>query len=91
MRYRFFKVKKLVANVEASDEQAAMDMVDKAGISWSRVEVSLDKTYCRPVDDLWRVVIPAMLRKQIGVTSGDYLELYVENDAIIMRKILFKA
>lgn len=40
----------------------------------------------RRVDDLGRVVIPKELRRNLDIKEGDPLEIYVENDRIILRK-----
>ncbi|WP_336771323.1 AbrB/MazE/SpoVT family DNA-binding domain-containing protein [Bacillus bombysepticus] len=40
----------------------------------------------RKVDELGRVVIPIELRKVMGIGIKDPLEIYTENDAIILKK-----
>ena len=40
----------------------------------------------RKVDELGRVVIPIELRRTLGINEKDALEIYVENDRIILRK-----
>ena len=40
----------------------------------------------RKVDELGRVVIPVELRRTLGINEKDALEIYVENDRIILRK-----
>ncbi len=40
----------------------------------------------RKVDDLGRVVIPAEMRKSFGISEGDYLEIAVEEERIILCK-----
>ncbi|MGH2813273.1 MAG: AbrB/MazE/SpoVT family DNA-binding domain-containing protein [Actinomycetota bacterium] len=40
----------------------------------------------RKVDDLGRVVIPAEMRKGLGIRDGDYLDISVEEDRIIFAK-----
>jgi AbrB family transcriptional regulator, transcriptional pleiotropic regulator of transition state genes len=40
----------------------------------------------RKIDDLGRVVIPAEMRKGFGLKDGDYLEISVEQDQIILSK-----
>nr|WP_092074985.1 AbrB/MazE/SpoVT family DNA-binding domain-containing protein [Dendrosporobacter quercicolus]NSL49616.1 AbrB/MazE/SpoVT family DNA-binding domain-containing protein [Dendrosporobacter quercicolus DSM 1736]SDN25118.1 transcriptional pleiotropic regulator of transition state genes [Dendrosporobacter quercicolus] len=40
----------------------------------------------RRVDDLGRVVIPKELRRNLDIKEGDPMEIYVENDRIILRK-----
>lgn len=40
----------------------------------------------RRVDDLGRIVIPMELRKTLNIREKDALEIYVENDKIILGK-----
>jgi AbrB family transcriptional regulator, transcriptional pleiotropic regulator of transition state genes len=40
----------------------------------------------RKVDELGRVVIPIELRRTLGIAEKDPLEIYVDNDRIILRK-----
>lgn len=40
----------------------------------------------RKVDDLGRVVLPVELRRTLGIGERDPLEIYVEEDKIILRK-----
>lgn len=40
----------------------------------------------RKVDDLGRVVVPKEVRKVMGIASGDPLEIYVDNDCIVLKK-----
>ncbi len=41
----------------------------------------------RPVDQLGRIVIPMEIRKNLGIKTGEYLELHVaDNGDIIFRK-----
>ena len=40
----------------------------------------------RKVDDLGRVVIPIELRRTLDIGEKDGLEIYVDNDRIILRK-----
>lgn len=42
----------------------------------------------RKVDDLGRIVIPIELRRTLGIEIKDSLEIYVENDQIILKKYL---
>ena len=41
----------------------------------------------RKIDDLGRIVLPSELRKLFGIVPGDELEIQVEGDAILLRKI----
>lgn len=40
----------------------------------------------RKVDELGRVVIPIELRRTLGIQEKDALEIYVENECIILKK-----
>lgn len=40
----------------------------------------------RKVDELGRVVLPIELRRTLSIAERDSLEIYVEGDAIILRK-----
>ncbi|MBE6911584.1 MAG: AbrB/MazE/SpoVT family DNA-binding domain-containing protein [Ruminococcaceae bacterium] len=40
----------------------------------------------RKIDDLGRVVLPMELRKKMGIDQRDPIEIYVDGDAIILKK-----
>ena len=40
----------------------------------------------RPVDPLGRIVLPKELRRTMSIADGDGMEIFVENDQIILRK-----
>ncbi len=40
----------------------------------------------RKIDDLGRVVIPCELRRAMELDKGDALEMYLEEDRLVMRK-----
>lgn len=40
----------------------------------------------RPVDELGRVVLPKELRRVMNINQKDGMEIFVENDKIILRK-----
>ena len=40
----------------------------------------------RKVDELGRIVIPIELRRTMGIEEKDALEIYVDNDTIILKK-----
>lgn len=40
----------------------------------------------RKVDELGRVVIPIELRRTLSIAEKDSLEIYVDNDRIVLRK-----
>ncbi|HEX7166613.1 MAG TPA: AbrB/MazE/SpoVT family DNA-binding domain-containing protein [Acidimicrobiales bacterium] len=46
-----------------------------------------DTGLSRKVDDLGRIVLPVELRRLYGIQPGDALEISVEGDAIILRKL----
>ena len=41
----------------------------------------------RKVDDLGRIVLPIELRRLHGIQTGDALEISVDGDAIVLRKL----
>lgn len=41
----------------------------------------------RKVDELGRIVLPVELRRQFNIRAGDELEIAVEDDAIVLRKV----
>ena len=40
----------------------------------------------RKIDDLGRVVIPKEIRKNLGIRDGESLEIFTEEDSIILKK-----
>ena len=40
----------------------------------------------RKVDDLGRIVLPIELRRTLDIAPGDELEIFMENDRIILQK-----
>ena len=42
----------------------------------------------RKIDDLGRVVLPKELRKTMDINEGDSLEIYTDEDAIVLKKYL---
>lgn len=40
----------------------------------------------RKIDDLGRIVLPIELRKKMGIEQRDPIEIYVDGDAIILKK-----
>lgn len=40
----------------------------------------------RKVDELGRVVIPIELRRSLGINIKDPLEIYVDNDKVVLKK-----
>ena len=40
----------------------------------------------RKVDDLGRIVLPVELRRTLGISERDSLEIFVEGDSIILKK-----
>jgi AbrB family transcriptional regulator, transcriptional pleiotropic regulator of transition state genes len=41
----------------------------------------------RKVDQLGRVVLPAEVRRHFGITPGDFIEIAVDSDAILLTKV----
>lgn len=42
----------------------------------------------RNIDELGRIVVPKELRKQLGIANTDPVEIYMEEDKIIIKKYL---
>ena len=42
----------------------------------------------RNIDELGRVVVPKELRKKLGIANTDPVEIYVEEDRIILKKYI---
>ena len=42
----------------------------------------------RPLDSLGRIVLPIELRRTMGLACKDALEIFVENDSIVLKKYL---
>lgn len=40
----------------------------------------------RPVDELGRIVLPKELRRTMNISDNDPLEIFVDDDAIVLRK-----
>lgn len=40
----------------------------------------------RKIDELGRIVIPKEIRKNLGIRDGETLEIYLDNDSIILKK-----
>ena len=40
----------------------------------------------RKVDDLGRVVIPSSIRKTLGITEGDLVEIQLDGDRIVLSR-----
>ena len=40
----------------------------------------------RKIDDLGRIVLPMELRRTLGISEKDPIEIFVEDDTIILRK-----
>lgn len=40
----------------------------------------------RKIDDLGRIVIPKEIRRQLGIKEGDSLEIFINEDEIVLRK-----
>ena len=40
----------------------------------------------RRIDELGRIVIPKEIRRNLGIRDGESIEIYIENDNIILKK-----
>ena len=56
--------------------------------SGGRKEVSfMENANSKTIDDLGRVIIPVKLREEMGWDARDEIEIYKENDTIVLRKV----
>ncbi len=46
----------------------------------------MQDTTSRPVDSLGRIVIPRELRESFDLNEGDFVEISVSDDAIVLKK-----
>lgn len=54
---------------------------------FSRGEIKMKSTgIVRKVDELGRVVIPIELRRTLGISEKDSLEIYVDDNKIVLKK-----
>lgn len=53
---------------------------------WSTEHNGEDTGIVRRIDDLGRVVIPKILRHEMGIDEGDPLEFYSAGDNLILKK-----
>ena len=42
----------------------------------------------RRIDELGRIVIPKEIRRTLGIRDGENVEIYTENDSIILKKVI---
>lgn len=47
----------------------------------------METVMVRKIDDLGRIVLPAETRRLFNIHEGDQLEISVEKDAILLRKL----
>ncbi len=47
----------------------------------------METVMVRKIDDLGRIVLPAETRRLFNIHEGDQLEISVEKDAIVLRKL----
>lgn len=47
----------------------------------------METVIVRKIDDLGRIVIPAETRRLFNIREGDELEISVDNNAIVLRKL----
>ena len=41
----------------------------------------------RKIDELWRIVLPVELRRSLGISERDALEIYVDGSSIVLKKV----
>lgn len=46
----------------------------------------IDTGIVRCLDDIGRLVIPIEIRKELGISRGDPVHMYVENNKVILEK-----
>lgn len=51
-----------------------------------RPYTTMQDTTSRPVDSLGRIVIPRELRESFDLNEGDFVEISVSDDAIVLKK-----
>ena len=52
------------------------------------IEVFMKNTgVVRKIDDLGRIVIPKEIRKSLNIRNGEDLQIFVDNDNIVLKKI----
>ena len=44
----------------------------------------------RHLDELWRIVIPKEIRKRLKIENSDLLDIFTEQDKIILKKTIFE-
>ena len=49
-------------------------------------EINVNNTFKKRIDELGRIVIPKQIRNTFKIKDYDELELYIENDNIVMKK-----
>ena len=49
-------------------------------------ELAQDRKSVRPVDNLGRIVLPIELRRVLDIDKDAALEVYVDNDSIVLKK-----
>jgi len=59
---------------------------NKLVISMVRREIMKSTGIIRKVDDLGRIVLPIELRRSLGIGEQDPLEIFVQDDSIVLRK-----
>lgn len=61
---------------------------DRNDLHYDRRELATMKStgIIRKVDDLGRIVLPIELRRMLDIAERDELEIYMENDRIILQK-----
>ena len=58
-------------------------------VSYRKAELQMKSTgIVRNIDELGRVVVPKEIRKKLGISNTDPVEIYVEGDKIILTKYL---
>ena len=54
--------------------------------NWKELEIMKSTGIIRKVDELGRIVLPIELRRTLDISEHDEMEIYIENDQIILKK-----
>jgi transcriptional pleiotropic regulator of transition state genes len=71
--------------LSAADEREVRKTADER--MKTSVKTSMKATgIVRKIDDLGRIVLPIELRRTLGISDRDSLEIYVDQNSIVLRK-----
>ena len=64
----------------------ALDRICTGDTKGSGVDTMKSTGIVRRVDELGRIVLPIELRRTLGISEKDYLEIFTERDQIVLKK-----